>query len=128
MKNKIITGEEAIRILQYTEYGDFYIKALDIDFINHEIRMLVDTYIKEKGKGITTKYLVRFKRVSRCCLKKAFTDEEIEVIGFAELFYTKDRSEYINISEEERRLYDFVIDADPFEMFIKGDIEMEEMD
>ncbi len=128
MKNKIITGEEAIRILQYTEYGDFYIKALDIDFINHEIRMLVDTYIKEKGKGIITKYLVRFKRVSRCCLKKAFTDEEMGVIGYAELFYTKDRSEYINISEEERRLYDFIIDADPFEMCIKGEIEMEEMD
>jgi len=128
MKKKVILGEEAIRILQYTEYGDFYIKSIDIDIINHEIKLYVDTYIKENGKGITTKYKVTFKRVSRCMLEKEFTDEKIEVIGFAELFYTKDRSEYINISEEERRLYDFVIDADPFEMFIKGDIEMEEMD
>ncbi len=125
MKKKIITGEEAIKILQSTEHGDFYIMELEIDFINHEIRMLVDT--KEEDKEIT-KYLVRFKRVSRCCLKKAFTDEEMGVIGYAELFYTKDRSEYINISEEERRLYDFIIDADPFEMCIKGEIEMEEMD
>ena len=125
MKKKIITGEEAIKILQSTEHGDFYIMELEIDFINHEIRMLVDT--KEEDKEIT-KYLVRFKRVSRCCLKKAFTDEEMGVIGYAELFYTKDRSENINISEEERRLYDFIIDADPFEMCIKGEIEMEEMD
>ncbi len=128
MKKKIITGEEAIKILQYTEYGDFYIMELEIDFINHEIRMVVETYIKEKSQEVTTKYLVRFKRVSRCYLKKAKKKKKIEVIGYAELFHTKDRSPYLNISEEERRLYDFIIDADPFEMCIKGDIEIEEID
>jgi len=129
MEGEKKTGKEAKKILEQTEYGDFYIKSFDFNFLEHTVTMHVVAapYDKTLRRYIDKHYIVRFTNVSKFKLEKSedSVDEPWEGLWWASIAYIPEEKDSLYISEEEKREYDFLIEGDPFVMFIKGNLEVE---
>jgi len=90
------------------------IEKIDFNFREKTIDILLKTI--ENGR--VKKFRLLFREVLRYKLDQDFADEPWQVIGVAEIFHIPEC--VLNITDEEKKLYNYLIEGDFFELFIKA--------
>ena len=93
------------------------IEKIDFNFRENTIDILLKTI--ENGR--VKKFRLLFREVLRYKQDQYFADKPWEVISVAEIFHIPEDREWLkNITDEEKKLYNYLIEGDSFELFIKA--------
>lgn len=92
------------------------IQSIDFDFYRNAITFFLRVIDSEKSRVVK----LIFNEVLKYKVDKDWADEDWEVITVAEIFHLPELGKEYSIKEVDKREYDYLLDGDGFQIFIKA--------
>ena len=92
------------------------VQSIDFDFNRNTITFSLGVIEGEKSRNVK----LIFNEVLRYKVNKDWADEDWEVISVAEIFHLPELGKEYSIEEVDKQEYDYLLDGDGFQIFIKA--------